>query len=159
MPGWRAVLPPVDAPARGRTLARMSVLTFDAHQAVKTLCEAGAAEPLAEAFVEIITGNVATKADISESETALGADIAESDVRLQAKIADVQAETKADIAGIQAEVAEVRTEVANVQVELKTGIGLARAGVGDLEGRLYRQLWSMAAGIVGLTVALVKLLG
>ena len=152
MPGWRAVLPSVDAPARGRTLARMSVLAFDTHQAVKTLWEAGAAESLAEAFVEIITGNVATKADISESETALGADIAESEVRLQAKIADVQAETKADIAGIQA-------EVANVQVELKTGIGLARAGVGDLEGRLYRQLWSMATGIVGLTVALVKLLG
>ena len=30
---------------------------------------------------------------------------------------------------------------------------------GGLEARLYRQLWIMAAGIVGLTVALVKLLG
>ena len=28
-----------------------------------------------------------------------------------------------------------------------------------MEGRLYRQLWIMAVGIVGLTVALVKLLG
>ena len=29
--------------------------------------------------------------------------------------------------------------------------------MGNLEARLYRQLWIMAAGIVGLTVALVKL--
>ena len=42
----------------------------------------------------------------------------------------------------------MRTEVANVQ-----------ADVGGLEAGLYRQLWIVAAGIVGLTVALVKLLG
>ena len=79
---------------------------------MKTLCEAGVADPPAEAFVETIGGNVATKADI-----------------------------------------------ANVRAELKTDIGLVRAEIGDLEGRLYRQLWIMAAGIVGLTVALVKLIG
>ena len=53
----------------------------------------------------------------------------------------------------------MRTAVANIRAELKTDIGLVRAEIGDLEGRLYRQLWIMAAGIVGLTVALVKLLG
>ena len=72
----------------------MSPLAFDTHRAVKALCEAGAAEPLAEAFVETIgdaiTGNVATKADIAASEAAL-----------------------------RAEVAEGRTEVANVWAELK----------------------------------------
>ena len=92
----------------------MSSLAFDTHRAVKALREAGA-----EAFVETIGGNVATKADISASEAAL------------------------------------RAEVANVRAELKTDIGLVRAEIGDLEGRLYRQLWIMAAGIVGL----VKLLG
>ena len=80
----------------------MSLLAFDTHRAVKALCEAGAAEPLAEAVVETvgdaIGGNVATKA------------------------------------------------------ALKTDIG-------GLEARLYRQLWLMAVGIFGLTVALVKLLG
>ena len=79
-------------------MARLSLLAFDTHRAVKALCEAGAAESLAEAVVETvgdaIGGNVATKADI-----------------------------------------------------------------GGLEARLYRQLWLMAVGIVGLTVALVKLLG
>ena len=56
--------------------------------------------------------------------------------------------------------------VANVWAELKTNIGLVRAeigavqgDIGSLEARLYRQLWLMAAGIVGLAVAPVKLLG
>ena len=87
----------------------MSLLAFDTHRAVKALCEAGAAESLAEAVVETvgdaIGGNVATKADLAESKAALKTDI------------------------------------------------------GGLEARLYRQLWLMAVGIVGLTVALVKLLG
>ena len=63
-------------------------------------------------------------------------------------------------------IAEGRTEVANVRAELMTDIGLVRAeigavqgDIGGLEARLYRQLWIMVAGIVGLTVALVKLLG
>ena len=116
-------------------------LAFDTHRAVKALCEAGVAEPLAEAFVETIgdaiTGNVATKADIAASEVAL----------------------RADVAVVRTEIAEVRTEVASVRAELKTDIGLVWAEIGDLEARLYRQLWLMAAGIVGLTVALVKLLG
>ncbi len=37
----------------------MSAFAFDTHQAVKTLYEAGAAEPLAEVFVETIGGNIA----------------------------------------------------------------------------------------------------
>ena len=59
----------------------MSSLAFDTHRAVKALCEAGAAEQLAETVVEAIgdaiTGNVATKADIAASEVGLRADIAE----------------------------------------------------------------------------------
>ena len=79
-------------------MADTRALAFDTHWAVKALCEAGAAEPRTEAFVETsgdtITGNPATKTQI-----------------------------------------------------------------GGLEAWLYRQLWIMAAGIVGLTVELVKLLG
>ena len=105
----------------------MSALAFDTHRAVKVLCEAGAAEPPAEAFVETIgdalIGNVATKADFAESEA-----------RVLSKIADVRA-------------------------ELKTDISLVRAEIGDSAGRLYRRWWLMAAGIAGLTAALVKLLG
>ncbi len=99
------------------------MLAFDTHRAVKALCEAGAAEPLAEAVVatvgEAIGGNVATKADIAE---------------------------------VQTDIAQVRTEIAQVRAELK-------ADISGLEARLHRHLWMMAAGIVGLTVTLVKLLG
>ena len=64
----------------------MSPLAFDTHRAVKALCEAGAAEPLAEAFVETITGNVATKADIAAFEVAMRADISESETALRTEI-------------------------------------------------------------------------
>ena len=72
-------------------------------------------------------------------------EIAEPKARVHAKIDQLRSETKADIAG-------VHTEIANVRAGLKTDIS-------GLEARLFRQLWIMAAGIVGLTVALVKLLG
>ena len=51
----------------------------------------------------------------------------------------------------KADIGDVRTELAAVKTELK-------ADIAGLEARLYRQLWVMAAGIVGLTVTLVKLL-
>ena len=137
----------------------MSALAFDTHQAVKALCEAGAAEPLAEAFVETIgdavSGNVATKADIDRVETTLRADIAD----VKADVDRVETTLKADIAGVRAEVAEVRTEVAGVRTEVANVRAELKTDLGGLEGRLYRQLWLMAVGIVGLTVALVKLLG
>lgn len=66
-------LPPVGSPRRC-TVARMSALAFDTHRAVKALCESGAAEPLAEAFVETIGGNVTTKADIAKSEARASED-------------------------------------------------------------------------------------
>ena len=94
-----------------------------------------------ETVGDAIGGNVATKTDIDRVETTL-----------RAEISEVRTDLKADIAEVWTDVAQVRTEVANVRAELK-------ADIGGLEARLYRQLWLMAVGIVGLTVALVKLLG
>ena len=62
-------------------------------------------------------------------------------------LAEVRADLKEDIAEVRTDLAEVRTDLAEVRTDL--------AG---LEARLYRQLWVMAAGIVGLTVTFVKLL-
>ena len=60
--------------------------------------------------------------------------------------------TKADLERVETTLkADLKTEVAELRAELK-------ADLGDLEARLYRQLWVMAAGIVGLTVTLVKLI-
>ncbi len=43
-------------------------------------------------------------------------------------------------------------------VATKADIAAVRSDIAALEARLYRHLWIMAAGIVGLTVALVKLI-
>lgn len=48
--------------------------------------------------------------------------------------------TKIDIAEVKADIAALKTEIASVGA------------------RVYRHLWAMAASIVGLTVALVKLI-
>ena len=86
----------------------MSVLAFDTHKAVTALKQAGFEETQAEAVVttmgEALSGNVATKADVTEA------------------------------------VATLRTEMA------------------EQFAALYKQLWLMAVGIVGLTVTLVKLI-
>ena len=106
----------------------MSLIVFEVYDA---LIEAGTSEAKAKAAAGAIplAGHLATKDDIGAVRT---------------EIAAVKAELKADIAA-------VRTEIAAVKAELK-------ADISGLEARLYRQLWLMAAGIVGLTVTLVKLL-
>ncbi len=43
-------------------------------------------------------------------------------------------------------------------VATKADIAAVRSDIAALEARLYRHLWIMAVGIVGLTVALVKLI-
>ena len=66
---------------------------------------------------------------------ALGGNVA-----TKTDLAAVQAKLEAEIAAVRTEIAAVRTEVAQ---EFKA---------------LYKQLWVMAVGIVGLTVTLVKLI-
>ncbi len=125
----------------------MTALAFDTYKAVKTLREAGADEALAEAVVatvgDAIGGNVATKADLAEVNAALKADIAE-----------LKAELKGDIAAVKTEVAIVNTELKGDIAELKGDIAAVKTGIAEVEARLYRHLWVMAAGIVGLTVSL-----
>ena len=103
-------------------------------------------------------GVAAIKADIHGSETALRAEVGKSEATLRAEIAEI----KADVDRVET---ALKAEIANVRAELKTGIDLVQAeigrveaSIGGLEARLYRQSWLVAAGIVGLTVALVKLL-
>ena len=110
----------------------MSLIVSEVYDA---LIEAGASEAKAKAAAGAIppAERLATKEDLAEVKADLKAEIAEVKADLKAEIAEVKAELKEDIAG-------VRTEIAG------------------LEARLYRQLWIMAAGIVGLTVTLMKLL-
>ena len=77
----------------------MTTLAFDTHAAVKALKEVGFEEAQAEAVVttvgDAMTGNVATKADVTELRTATERDIA-----------DLRAEMKHDIAELRTEMAE-----------------------------------------------------
>jgi len=127
-------------PAARSSLGNVTSLAFDTHKAVKALKEAGADERLAEAVVATIGDamgeNVATKADIA----AVRSDIAALRSETATDIAAVRSETTAEIAAVRSDIATLRSNTA------------------AMEARLYHHLWGMAVGIVGLTVALVKLI-
>ena len=104
----------------------------------------GPKEAQAEAVVntmgEALGGNVATKADLTEVRTALEADVA----AVKADLEQLRTETKADLAAVQA--------------KLEADIAGVRTDMAEQFTALYKQLWIMAVGIVGLTVTLVKLI-
>jgi len=140
----------------------MSALAFDTYKAVTALKQVGFEEAQAEAVVntmgEALGGNVATKADLTEVRAVLEADIATVKADLTADVAAVKAdleqlrtETKADLAAVQA---KLEADIAGVRTEMET----LRADMAEQFAVLYKQLWIMAVGIVGLTVTLVKLI-
>ncbi len=47
-----------------------------------------------------------------------------------------------------------KADLAEVKAELKSEIAAVKTEIAEVEARLYRHLWIMAAGIVGLTVSL-----
>ena len=122
----------------------MSALAFDTHKAVTALKQAGFEETQAEAVVntmgEALGGNVATKADLTEVRAALEADVA----AVKADLEQLRTETKADLAAVQA---KLEADIAGVKTDMA-----------EQFAALYKQLWVVAVGIVGLTVTLVKLI-
>ena len=122
----------------------MSALAFDTHKAVTVLKQAGFEETQAEAVVntmgEALGGNVATKADLTEVRAALEADMTA-----------MKAALETDIAAVKADIEQLRSET-------KADLATMRADMAEQFTALYKQLWIMAVGIVGLTVTLVKLI-
>ena len=129
----------------------MSALAFDTHKAVTALKQAGFEETQAEVVVntmgEALGGTVATKADLTEVRAALETDMA----TVKAELEQLRTETKADLAATQA---KLEADIATVRTEMAT----LRADVSAQFATLYKHLWLMAVGIVGLTVTLVKLI-
>ena len=129
----------------------MSALAFDTHKAVTALKQAGFEEAQAEAVVntmgEALGGNVATKADLTEVRAALEADMTAMKAALETDIAAV----KADIEQLRS---ETKADLATMRADMET----LRADMAEQFTALYKQLWLMAVGIVGLTVTLVKLI-
>lgn len=129
----------------------MSALAFDTHKAVTALKQAGFEETQAEAVVntmgEALSGNVATKADLTEVRAALEADVA----AVKADIEQLRLTTQADLAAVKADIEQLRSET-------KADLAAVRTDMAEQFTALYKQLWIMAVGIVGLTVTLVKLI-
>ena len=129
----------------------MSALAFDTHKAVTALKQAGFEEAQAEAVVstmgEALGGNVATKADLTEVRVALEADVA----AVKADIEQLRLTTQAELAAVKADIEQLR-------LTTQADLAAVRTEMAEQFAALYKHLWVMAAGIVGLTVTLVKLI-
>ena len=129
----------------------MSALAFDTHKAVMALKQAGFEEAQAEAMVntmgEALGGNVATKADLTEVRAALEADMTA-----------MKAALETDLAAVKADIEQLRSETKADLAAVRTDMETLRADMAEQFTALYKQLWLMAVGIVGLTVTLVKLI-
>jgi len=147
----------------------MSALAFDTHKAVTALKQAGFEEAQAEAVVntmgEALGGNVATKADLTEVRAALEADMAV----MKADLTEVRAALEADMAvmkadltevrvALEADVAAVKADIEQLRLTTQADLAAVRTEMAEQFAALYKHLWVMAAGIVGLTVTLVKLI-
>lgn len=124
-----------------------AALRLDTLKFAKRLTEAGLPAAAAEAIVEGLN-------DADTSELASKADIGD----VKAEIAAV----KTEVAAVKAEVAAVKGEIAALAVSTSAGFASVRAEahseIATLRADLYGRLWAMGLGIVGLTVALLRLL-
>ena len=130
----------------------MSLLVFDTLKATKALKQAGFDEVQAEAVVatvgDAIGGNVATKADLEKTAGELRADMQKMEAGLRTDMQKMEAGLRTDMQKMEA---GLRADMQKMEAGL-------RADMTVKFRNLYRHLWIMAAGIIGLNVALMKLL-
>ena len=131
----------------------------------RRLLEAGFPDQQADAITEeianIVTGELATKADLRELRNEMAdrfggvqGEIAGVRTELQAEIAEVRSEVsqvKNEIAGVKGEIANVRNEIADVRNEIAD----VRSEVGDLKVSIADFKTSFAKWGVGLAVAVL----
>ena len=121
-----------------------SALIFDTHEDIRELVEAGMPEPQAETVVRqrvrLLERNLATKADIAET---------------NASIETLRQETKADIAATNANIETLRQETrANIETLRQETEKLIALGKNDIVK------WVVGAnlGVAAMIVAAIKLL-
>ncbi len=111
-----------------------ATLHMDTYKVVSLLKEKGYSEEAAKGFIEamqeITLYGVATRQDVAELRTEL----------------------KQDIAKVQQEITEVRTELHELRAE-------AKQEMSNLKADLYKFMFLNSVAVVGLVVALNKLLG
>ena len=98
------------------------------------------AAAIAQAVRSAVTTHAASRTDVAEFRAETKTDHAEALARIDA----VEANAKADIAEVLARIDAARAE--------------AKADNAALRADLYRVLWMQGMGIIGVTVALIKLL-
>ena len=139
-----------------------SALIFDTHEDIRELVEAGMPEPQAETVVRqrvrLLERNLATKADIAETNASIEtlrqetkADIAATN----ANIETLRQETKADIAATNANIETLRQETrANIETLRQETEKLIALGKNDIVK------WVVGAnlGVAAMIVAAIKLL-
>lgn len=126
----------------------MALLVFDTLKATKVLKQAGFDEVQAEAVVatvgDAIGGSVATKADLEKTAG-----------ELHAEIQELRGDMQKMEAGLRADMQKMETELRADMQKMEAGL---HADMTAEFRNLYRHLWIMAAGIIGLNVALMKLI-
>ena len=93
------------------------------------------------AFDTLATANALKEAGFEETQAAAIVDA------LRHAVTEEVA-TKANLSGLRT---ELKADLGELRAELKTDLS-------ELRADLYRALWMQAAGIIGLTVALLKIL-
>ena len=146
----------------------MSALAYDTHRAVKSLVAAGFDPTRAEAVVatvgDAMTGTVATKADVAELRADVKADMAELRADVKSDVADVKsgvAVLDARITALQGDVETLKADVTDLKADgaaLKTEVAGLRVDMSAMKAELYRLVLVSSVAIVGLTVALMKLI-
>ena len=104
------------------------------------------------AFDTLATANALKEAGFEETQAAAIVDALRhavtEEVATKANLSGLRTELKADLGELRA---ELKTDLSELRTELKTDLS-------ELRADLYRALWMQAAGIIGLTVALLKIL-
>ena len=132
-----------------------SALIFDTHEDIRELVEAGMPEPQAETVVRqrvrLLERNLATKADIAETNASIETLRQET----KADIETLRQETKADIAATNANIETLRQETrANIETLRQETEKLIALGKNDIVK------WVVGAnlGVAAMIVAAIKLL-
>ena len=79
------------------------------------------------------------------------------DIQAEAVVATVGDAISGDVA-TKGDIAALKTDIAGFKADIKAAIAALKVDIAEFKAEIYRHLWLMAAGIVGLTVTLVKLI-
>ncbi len=79
------------------------------------------------------------------------------DIQAEAVVATVGDAISGDVA-TKGDIAALKTDIAGFKTDIKADVAEFKTDITEFKAEIYRHLWLMAAGIVGLTVTLVKLI-